>query len=175
MTEELRSQPIDLGVIGIGENGHIAFNDPPADFDTREAYILVNLSDTCKQQQVHEGWFATLNDVPKQAVSMTVYQIMQCERIISCVPYAAKADAVQKTLYNDATNMVPATVMKDHKDFTPVCGCRFLLEGGQGSHQTRTRNGRLHAGNQLRVKSFSLSTRGSFRVPIGSSACPGPL
>lgn len=118
LTEELRSQPIDLGVIGIGENGHIAFNDPPADFDTREAYILVNLSDTCKQQQVHEGWFATLNDVPKQAVSMTVYQIMQCERIISCVPYAAKADAVQKTLYNDATNMVPATVMKDHKDFT---------------------------------------------------------
>jgi len=118
LTRELRSAPIDLGVIGIGENGHIAFNDPPADFNTREAYIVVNLNDTCKRQQVGEGWFATVDDVPKQAVSMTVWQIMQCKTIISIVPYAVKANAVANTLAQEANNLVPATVMKGHKDFT---------------------------------------------------------
>ncbi len=118
LTWELRRAPIDLGLIGIGENGHIAFNDPPADFETQEAYIVVNLSDTCKNQQVREGWFATIDDVPKQAISMSVYQILKCERIVSCVPYASKADAIQKTLYNDVTNMIPATILKGHTDFT---------------------------------------------------------
>ena len=118
LTAELRRAPIDVGLIGIGENAHIAFNDPPADFDTREAYIIVNLNDTCKKQQVGEGWFATVDDVPKQAVSMTVWQILQCETIVSCVPYAVKADAVKKTLENDATNLIPATVLKAHGDCT---------------------------------------------------------
>lgn len=116
LTEELRRKPIDVGLIGIGENGHIAFNDPPADLETKEAYIIVNLNDTCKKQQVGEGWFATVDDVPKQAVSMTVYQILQCEKIVSCVPYAVKADAIKWTLENDATNMIPATMLKGHKD-----------------------------------------------------------
>lgn len=118
LTDELRKAPIDIGLIGIGENGHIAFNDPPADFDTKEAYIIVNLDDACKRQQMGEGWFATIDDVPKQAVSMTPYQIMQCERIVSCVPYAVKAEAVKKTLHADAvTNLVPATLLKTHPDF----------------------------------------------------------
>jgi len=118
LTKELRRAPIDIGLIGIGENGHIAFNDPPADFDTTEAYIIVNLDDACKRQQMGEGWFATMDDVPKQAVSMTAYQIMQCERIISCVPYAVKADAVKKTLTaKETTNLVPATLLKTHPDF----------------------------------------------------------
>ena len=117
LTAELRRAPIDVGLIGIGENAHIAFNDPPADFDTKEAYIIVNLNDTCKKQQVGEGWFATVDDVPKQAVSMTVYQILQCEKIVSCVPYGVKADAVQKTLENDKTNLIPATITKGHDDF----------------------------------------------------------
>ena len=117
LTAELRSAPIDVGLIGIGENAHIAFNDPPADFDTKEAYIVVNLNDTCKMQQVGEGWFATIDDVPKQAVSMTVHQILQCEQIVSCVPYAVKANAVRDTLENDKTNLIPATIMKGHKDF----------------------------------------------------------
>lgn len=117
LTKELRSAPIDVGLIGIGENAHIAFNDPPADFDTKEAYIIVNLNDTCKQQQVGEGWFATVDDVPKQAVSMTVHQILQCEKIVSCVPYKVKANAIKATLENDVTNTVPATIMKGHKDF----------------------------------------------------------
>ncbi len=145
LTESLRSAPIDVGLIGIGENAHIAFNDPPADFDTKEAYIVVNLNDTCKRQQVREGWFPTVDDVPKQAVSMTVYQILKCRAIVSIVPYAVKADAVKKALYNDATNMIPATVMKAHPDFTlfvdedsfsdveeskirPAEGCGFTVE-----------------------------------------------
>ena len=118
LTEEIRKEPIDIGLIGIGENGHIAFNDPPADFDTKEAYIIVNLDERCKKQQMGEGWFATIDDVPKQAVSMTTYQIMQCKRIVSCVPYAVKAEAVENTIKADkTTNMVPATLLKEHNDF----------------------------------------------------------
>lgn len=110
--------PIDVGLIGIGENGHIAFNDPPADFDARDPYIVVTLNDTCKQQQVGEGWFATPDDVPKQAVSMSVGQIMKCREIVSCVPYAVKASAVYNTLTQPVNNMVPATIMKTHPAFT---------------------------------------------------------
>ena len=103
---------------GIGENGHIAFNDPPADFDTKEAYIIVNLDDRCKKQQMGEGWFATIDDVPKQAVSMTAYQIMQCKRIVSCVPHAVKAEAIKNTVKaTEVNNMVPATLLKTHPDF----------------------------------------------------------
>ena len=118
LTEELRKKPVDIGLIGIGENGHIAFNDPPADFDTREAYIIVNLDDRCKKQQMGEGWFATIDDVPKQAVSMTAYQIMQCKRIVSCVPYAVKTEAIKNTVETrEVTNMIPATLLKTHPDF----------------------------------------------------------
>lgn len=118
LTKELRSAPIDIGLIGIGENGHVAFNDPPANFDTKEAYIIVNLNDTCKKQQMGEGWFPTVDDVPKQAVSMTAYQIMQCERIVSCVPHAVKAEAIKNTLEaKDVTNLVPATILKTHPNW----------------------------------------------------------
>lgn len=106
---------MDLGLIGIGENAHIAFNDPPADFDTTEPYILVELDDACKRQQVGEGWFATVDDVPKQAVTMSVHQIMQCKKIISCVPHSVKARAVSDTLNNEVTNRVPATILKTHR------------------------------------------------------------
>lgn len=119
LTAKLREDEIDIGLIGIGENTHIAFNDPPADFNTREAYIIVNLDDRCKRQQMGEGWFATIDDVPKQAVSMTPWQIMQCREIISCVPYPVKADAVKKTLTTkETTPMVPATLLKEHPNFT---------------------------------------------------------
>jgi len=118
LTKELLREPIDLGLIGIGENAHIAFNDPPADFETREAYIIVNLDENCKKQQVREGWFPTIDDVPKQAISMSVYQIMQIKTIISCVPYKVKANAVKHTLENEVTNQVPATMLKTHKDVT---------------------------------------------------------
>lgn len=117
LTAELRKKPIDVGVIGIGENGHIAFNDPPADFETEEAYLIVELDEKCRNQQVGEGWFATAEDVPKQAVSMSVHQIMQCKHIISAVPYSVKADAIKNTLSNALTNTVPATILKTHADW----------------------------------------------------------
>ncbi|NMB97422.1 MAG: glucosamine-6-phosphate deaminase [Clostridiaceae bacterium] len=116
LNEEVAREPIHLGLIGIGENAHIAFNDPPADFDTTEPYIIVNLNDDCKKQQVGEGWFATVDDVPKQAISMSVHQILQCNVILSCVPYKVKAKAIKMTLESDVTNMIPATKLKEHKN-----------------------------------------------------------
>lgn len=117
LTKEIRKKPIDLALIGIGENAHIAFNDPPADFETQEAYIVVDLNEKCKQQQVHEGWFKNIDEVPKQAVSLTVHQIMQSKVILSCVPYKVKAEAIKATLSKDLTNMVPATMLKRHANF----------------------------------------------------------
>ena len=117
LTKEIRKAPIDVGLIGIGRNAHIAFNDPPADFDTRAAYLVVNLDKTCRNQQVAEGWFATMEDVPRQAVSMSVWQIMQCKAIVSAVPHGEKAWAVSQTLANELTNRVPATMLKTHDHF----------------------------------------------------------
>lgn len=114
----LTAAPIDIGLIGIGENAHIAFNDPPADFDVEDPYIIVKLNDTCKKQQAGEGWFATPDDVPSEAISMSVKQILKCKKIISCVPYAVKANAIKMTIENSTTNMIPATIMKEHPDFT---------------------------------------------------------
>jgi glucosamine-6-phosphate deaminase len=117
LTDEIRKKPVDLGLIGIGVNGHIAFNDPPADFGTREAYIIVNLDEQCRMQQVNEGWFKSIEDVPARAVSMTPWQIMQCRTIVSCVPHKVKAVAVKNTLINNLTEIVPATMLKQHPDF----------------------------------------------------------
>lgn len=117
LTKRIKEQPIDVGVIGIGENGHVAFNDPPADFQTEESYLVVNLDRRCKQQQVGEGWFATEEDVPKQAISMSVRQIMACRSIISVVPHEVKAEAVSNTLSKEVTNLVPATILKTHQDW----------------------------------------------------------
>jgi glucosamine-6-phosphate deaminase len=117
LASEIRRKPVDLGLIGIGVNGHIAFNDPPADFKTNDAYIVVKLDDQCKMQQVNEGWFKTVKDVPDEAVSMSVWQIMQCSTIISVVPHLVKADAVKKTLTSKLTNLVPATILKQHSNW----------------------------------------------------------
>lgn len=117
LTKEIRKQPIDLALIGIGENSHIAFNDPPADFETQEAYIVVDLDEKCKKQQVREGWFKTVDEVPKQAVSLTVHEIMRSKVILSCVPFKAKAEAIKLTLENDLSNMIPATMLKQHSNF----------------------------------------------------------
>ena len=118
LCEEIQKAPIDLGFIGIGENAHLAFNDPPADFETNKPYIIVNLDDNCKKQQVREGWFATIDDVPKQAISMSINQIMKCNTIFSCVPYKVKAQAIKNTLENEVTNSIPATILKCHKNVT---------------------------------------------------------
>lgn len=117
LTAELRKAPVDVGVIGIGENGHIAFNDPPADFDTEEAYKIVDLDERCKLQQVGEGWFAGVDDVPRQAVTMCVKQILSCRHIISAVPHSVKADAVRKTITQPVSPLIPATILKTHADW----------------------------------------------------------
>ncbi len=117
LTKLLREAPIDVAMIGIGENAHVAFNDPPADFETKEAYIVVDLDHTCRMQQVGEGWFADFEDVPKQAISMTCWQMMQAECIICSVPGPKKIKAVHDTFCTEGvTNMVPATILKNHKD-----------------------------------------------------------
>ena len=114
---EIRKRPIDVGLIGIGVNSHIAFNDPPADFKTQEPYITVILDNKCKIQQVNEGWFKSVDDVPDKAISMSVWQIMQCKTIISCVPHEVKADAVKMTFISPTDNMVPSSILKQHSDF----------------------------------------------------------
>ena len=117
LTRELRKDVVDVGLIGIGENGHIAFNDPPADFDATEAYRIVNLDHKCRMQQVGEGWFATEDDVPRQAISMLPKQIMACKAIVSVVPHAVKAKAVYDTITQPVNNMVPATLLKTHPEW----------------------------------------------------------
>ena len=117
LTAELRKKVVDVGVIGIGENGHIAFNDPPADFETDFAYKVVDLDKRCKQQQVGEGWFGGIKDVPAQAITMCPRQIMAARHIVSSVPYAVKAEAVYNTITKPVNPMVPATLLKTHADW----------------------------------------------------------
>ena len=115
VTESIRKSPIDIGIIGIGENGHIAFNDPPADFETKTAYHVVPLDERCRMQQVGEGWFGSLEEVPRQAISATVPQILSCRTIVSIVPHKVKAEAVRNTLEAPAvTNLIPATALREH-------------------------------------------------------------
>lgn len=121
LTELLSERKVDLGLIGIGENAHIAFNDPPCDFDDQRAYKVVNLSKTCIQQQLREGWFENEDKAFKQAISMTCSKIMDCKTIICVVPYAVKAQAIKDTLEQEKTNLVPATLLKEHDDVTIYC------------------------------------------------------
>jgi len=117
LSDELLKKPVDVGLIGIGENAHIAFNDPPADFETQLPYLVVQLDERCKLQQVNEGWFPSLAEVPVTAISMSVHQIMQCKIIISVVPHLVKAEAIAMTMLNELTNLVPATMLKQHPDW----------------------------------------------------------
>lgn len=113
----LRS-PIDLGLIGIGENAHIAFNDPPADFETEAPFIVVALDEACKRQQVREGWFPDPDAVPRQAITASVRQIMKIEKIVSCVPHKVKAEAIRRTLSEEIGPRTPASILRTHPDMT---------------------------------------------------------
>jgi glucosamine-6-phosphate deaminase len=121
LTKLIKEKPINLGMIGIGENAHIAFNDPPADFEDTHSYKVVTLDERCLQQQIGEGWFKNADECFKQAISMTCPQIMACETIISVVPYKVKAEAVYNTLTKELTPLVPATLLKQHGDCTLYC------------------------------------------------------
>lgn len=118
VSQQLNSAPIDVAFIGIGENGHIAFNDPPADFETEEAYKIVELDEACRRQQMGEGWFPSVSDVPTRAVSMTPRQIMKSCQIISVVPDRRKAEAVKNTLQGKISPNVPASLLRRHPDVT---------------------------------------------------------
>jgi glucosamine-6-phosphate deaminase len=118
VSAEIVKAPIDVAFVGIGENGHLAFNDPPADFDTEEAYSVVNLDEACRRQQLGEGWFATLADVPCQAISMTIKQIMKARQILCMVPDARKANAVAACFSGDVNPLAPASILQRHPNAT---------------------------------------------------------
>ncbi len=110
----ISSGPVDLAFVGIGENGHLAFNDPPADLETEDPYIIVELDLACRQQQVNEGWFPTLGDVPKRAISMSIGQILKSNEIICVVPGSQKASAVRAALEGPICAEVPASALRKH-------------------------------------------------------------
>ena len=118
---------IDVAFVGIGENGHLAFNDPPADFETEAPYILVELDEACRLQQVGEGWFTGLDAVPTQAISMSICQIMKAQAIICTVPDERKAEAVRNCLHGEITPMHPASILQTHPD------CTVFLDAGSAS------------------------------------------
>lgn len=108
--------PIDVALVGIGENGHLAFNDPPADFETGAPYIVVALDDQCVQQQYGEGWFVSIEAVPRQAISMSIKQIMKAKKIICSVPDSRKATAVRNCMELPVSNLHPASILQRHPD-----------------------------------------------------------
>lgn len=118
----ITQHPIDVALVGIGENGHLAFNDPPADFDTEEPYIIVDLDEACRKQQYGEGWFKSLENVPGQAISMSVKQILKSSHIICSVPDTRKAVAVKNSVEQPVSNLFPASILQTHAQ------CRLFLD-----------------------------------------------
>jgi glucosamine-6-phosphate deaminase len=114
----ISSSPIDIAFVGIGENGHLAFNDPPADFDTEEPYLIVSLDHACRLQQVGEGWFKNLDAVPKQAISMSVRQVLKAREILAVVPDARKASAVKACFDGPVSPMAPSSILRTHPNAT---------------------------------------------------------
>ena len=116
--EALRSELVDVAFVGVGENGHLAFNDPPADFETEQPYIVVDLDDACRKQQLGEGWFPTLADVPRRAISMSIRQILKTKKIMCIVPDARKANAVKACFDAEISPLAPASILRTHPDTT---------------------------------------------------------
>ena len=114
----LQAAPADVAFVGIGENGHLAFNDPPADFETRVPYLVVRLDEACRRQQLGEGWFARLDDVPERAISMSIRQILEARSILCVAPDARKARAVLACLEGEVTPLAPASILRTHADVT---------------------------------------------------------
>jgi glucosamine-6-phosphate deaminase len=115
---EITKAPVDISFIGIGENGHVAFNDPPADFATEQPYLIVTLDGACRRQQVGEGWFASFDEVPSQAISMSVRQILKSREIICVVPDARKAAAVKTCVEGAVSPAAPASILRTHASTT---------------------------------------------------------
>lgn len=118
LNDLISAQTIDVALVGIGENGHLAFNDPPADFETSAPYLIVNLDEDCRRQQLGEGWFSSLEEVPQQAISMSIREIMRAREIVCSVPDARKAQAVQKCLEGPISPHAPASILQRHSNAT---------------------------------------------------------
>jgi glucosamine-6-phosphate deaminase len=116
--ELISRQTIDAAFVGIGENGHLAFNDPPADFETQEPYLIVELDEACRRQQVGEGWFETVNEVPVQAISMSIQQILKARHVLCVVPDRRKARAVRDCLELEVSPLRPASILQQHAQTT---------------------------------------------------------
>jgi glucosamine-6-phosphate deaminase len=114
----ISASPVDVAFVGIGENGHLAFNDPPADFETEEPYIVVNLDDACRRQQVGEGWFPNFDAVPKRAISMSVHQVLKSKEILAIVPGPKKAQAIKACFDGPISPMAPSSVLRTHNHAT---------------------------------------------------------
>jgi glucosamine-6-phosphate deaminase len=127
---------VDVAFIGIGENGHLAFNDPPADFATEAPYLVVQLDDACRQQQFGEGWFPTFDAVPSQAISMSVRQIMKSAHIVCSVPDERKANAVKQALTGPVSPLLPASILQTHSQ------CTIFLDEPAASQLTAEKRGR---------------------------------
>jgi len=123
----IRKKRIDVAFVGIGENGHLAFNDPPADFETEDPYIVVDLDEDCRKQQLGEGWFPDLESVPKKAISMSIKHIMKSRVIICTVPDKRKAEAVKKALQGPVTPEIPASILQTHSN------CHIFLDAESAS------------------------------------------
>jgi glucosamine-6-phosphate deaminase len=132
----INEHPIDVALVGIGENAHLAFNDPPADFQTDEPFIIVKLNEKCRKQQVNEGWFNTISDVPTQAVSMSIRQILKSECIIASVPDKRKDQAVKDALTGPVTNMCPASILQTHQN------CKLFLDEDSASLLSQNKKGK---------------------------------
>jgi len=118
VSAELTAAPIDIAFVGIGENGHLAFNDPPANFQAEETYLIVDLDEACRRQQVGEGWFNSIADVPKRAISMSVRQILKAKEILCIVPDARKAQAVKSCFEGEISPLAPASILRTHANTT---------------------------------------------------------
>jgi glucosamine-6-phosphate deaminase len=114
----IERHPIDVCFAGIGENGHLAFNDPPADFETDDPYIVVALDEACRRQQLGEGWFPDLAAVPRAAISMSIRQIMASNTLIVSAPDTRKAAAVKATVEGPVTPLCPASILQLHPSAT---------------------------------------------------------
>jgi len=117
-SKAITSAPIDIAFLGIGENGHLAFNDPPADFETEVPYLVVTLDEACRRQQVGEAWFSDITDVPQQAISMSVKQILKVKELIAVVPGPQKAQAIQACFNGEISPMAPASILRTHANVT---------------------------------------------------------
>ena len=135
----ISNMEVDVAFVGVGENGHLAFNDPPADFETEKPYIIVELDEVCRRQQLKEGWFKSLDEVPRRAISMSIKQIMKSKNIICIVPESRKAQAIKDCFEGEISPYHPASILRKHTNafiFLDKDAAKFLKERSYGARRS---------------------------------------